>query len=160
MIKQEYHSHSQTKCGNNHFFCLRDKTCIPAYRRCDGVTDCSDTSDEVGCAPPPPPLPLPVTPPPRVKVSLGSRTPNTKHCESPHVIILHYCDGSSLPKFLLTRFQFCHHGEFRCVRDNTCIPLYLVCNYVLNCNDGSDESNCPATTTPIPRPPAQVSELN
>lgn len=161
MIKQEYHSCSQTKCGKNHFFCLRDKTCITAYRRCDGVTDCSDTSDEVGCSPsPPPPLPQPVTLPPRVKVSLESRTLNTKHLDSSCVITLHHYTESSLPKFLLVRFQFCHHGEFRCVRDNSCIPSHLVCNYVLNCNDGSDESNCPAITTPAPASTTQVSELN
>ena len=35
-------------CGANEYQCY-DKSCVDASQRCDGKTDCFDSSDEDGC---------------------------------------------------------------------------------------------------------------
>ncbi|KAG1651176.1 Basement membrane-specific heparan sulfate proteoglycan core protein [Nymphon striatum] len=39
----------QRRCARGQFECVRDKRCIDARRRCNGVPDCIDYSDERGC---------------------------------------------------------------------------------------------------------------
>ncbi|XP_035221345.1 MAM and LDL-receptor class A domain-containing protein 2-like [Stegodyphus dumicola] len=38
-----------TGCKADEFFCVEDKVCIPAVKRCDFREDCQDKSDEAGC---------------------------------------------------------------------------------------------------------------
>lgn len=45
--------------------------------------------------------------------------------------------------------KVCRQSEFRCATGNTCLPLHLVCDNVVNCIDGSDEKDCPEITTAI-----------
>ncbi|CAG2252646.1 unnamed protein product [Mytilus edulis] len=39
----------ELKCRSENFTCQKQFQCIPASRKCDGVADCSDKSDEEGC---------------------------------------------------------------------------------------------------------------
>ena len=34
------------------------------------------------------------------------------------------------------------HTQRRCKKDNKCIPLTQVCDYINDCSDGQDEQNC------------------
>ena len=37
------------KCVESKTKCLQTQTCVPASNICNGVNDCGDLSDEVGC---------------------------------------------------------------------------------------------------------------
>eukprot|EP01084_Bolivina_argentea_P252690 424209_1 len=43
----------------------------------------------------------------------------------------------------------CTNNEFKCENDNICIPNYWICDAIQDCNDNSDEINCPSPT-PFP----------
>lgn len=45
--------------------------------------------------------------------------------------------------------RHCSDNEFECVSDHKCIPLESYCDYTNDCDDGSDESSCAATVTPV-----------
>ena len=36
----------------------------------------------------------------------------------------------------------CQAGDFKCASGDQCIPVALMCDYALNCEDGSDELDC------------------
>lgn len=36
----------------------------------------------------------------------------------------------------------CLDGEYRCLKDNTCIPERWLCDGEANCSQGDDESSC------------------
>ena len=38
----------------------------------------------------------------------------------------------------------CKDGEFQCVSDGTCYPGSYECDDYKDCNDNSDEANCPS----------------
>ncbi len=39
------------RCGQDFFMCANESMCIPQMRRCNGVKNCSDNSDELDCPP-------------------------------------------------------------------------------------------------------------
>ena len=41
--------HALAGCAKNKFMCVSDGSCITAEYRCNGISDCSDNSDESGC---------------------------------------------------------------------------------------------------------------
>ncbi|CAG5126617.1 unnamed protein product [Candidula unifasciata] len=46
------------------------------------------------------------------------------------------------PPAVSTASPKCGSSNFTCADGTTCIPKSLVCNFVSDCKDGSDEANC------------------
>ncbi|XP_072176476.1 MAM and LDL-receptor class A domain-containing protein 2-like [Diadema setosum] len=51
-------------------------------------------------------------------------------------IVLSGCQDTDTPRS-------CLPSEFTCLSDNTCLDMQYVCNFQPDCQDGSDESDCP-----------------
>lgn len=129
------------KCNNGE--------CIPTWWKCDGVKDCTDNSDELGCGEESTTL-LPVA---KVKPPTSSRDkckPTQFHCDSGECISKRFlCDGTpdcqngederGCP---ITSRKRCSPGKFRCTSDGSCLPIEKFCDGFLNCPDGSDEKHC------------------
>lgn len=123
-----------TDCDADEVRCTASGTCVP---RCDGVGDCPDLADEVGC--------------------YGSCLPAQFQClggATRCVSAAVRCDGRA----------DCDDAsdEVRCVRcvgsgavlcraDGRCIGRRSVCDGRRDCSDGSDERHCPAGAVPTPR---------
>lgn len=121
-------------CGADQVRCGDRGACV---RRCDGVGDCPDLADEVGC--------------------YGSCLPSQFQCLSGAtrcVAAEVRCDGRA----------DCDDAsdEARCVRcvrssallcraDGRCIGSELVCDGRRHCSDGDDERRCPPGPVPGPR---------
>ena len=91
---------------------------ISAYSVCDGVLDCSAHEDEENCS-----HTCTFTP--------GMHQPKPMDCQA-------HC-----------RFPECQCSStyFQCVLGG-CVPLNALCNGVMNCPDGSDESACGSQASP------------
>lgn len=108
------------------FFQCATKRCIENYRKCDGVNDCFDNSDEAEC-------------------DIGSTCPpNAFQCNNSLCIHkLWVCDGDydCLDK---SDEQNCRTGsectetEYKC-NNSFCINLHFKCDRANDCGDGSDE---------------------
>lgn len=125
------------KCGNNR--------CVPYWWKCDGINDCGDGSDELGC----PNSTESTSPPPGTGIIAPeiSCTGNRFACNSGRCIERTYvCDGfpdcsngedeKNCPK------NVCGKEKFRCHSDNLCLDITKYCDGVVNCVDGSDEKDC------------------
>ncbi|KAK2146714.1 hypothetical protein LSH36_586g01002 [Paralvinella palmiformis] len=119
------------ECEPGEFQCLIIQQCIPDGHVCDGIPDCLDGSDEIGCGPP--------------QCDDDQFTCDNGFCLPPEF----YCDGK----------YDCGPGDisdeencttecppdlpFRC--DNgICMPPYVPCDGHDDCGDGSDEKDCKA----------------
>ncbi|CAH1238844.1 OTOGL [Branchiostoma lanceolatum] len=118
-----------TTCAPEEFVCDTGD-CLPADKLCDGQPDCPDGSDEkdeyLGC-PAGPPAGYPVGRP------VGSGCP-------------------AGPRFLQkpspsTGIVTCAPAQFQCP-DGTCIDISWLCDGSVDCEDGTDELDCPTTTLP------------
>ncbi|XP_016414141.1 low-density lipoprotein receptor-related protein 2-like [Sinocyclocheilus rhinocerous] len=111
------------------FFRCGTGRCIPASQRCDGTTDCSDNSDEIGC-------PQPTCESAQFQcLSDGECIPQHWVCDDEEDCE----DGSDERQHCPGRT--CSSSQFTCT-NGACIPGGYRCDRVPDCLDGADERNC------------------
>lgn len=130
------------KCNNGE--------CVPTWWKCDGVKDCSDNSDELGCSEDSS-TQAPDATKPTVAPAHRDKCKTTHfHCDSGECISKRFlCDGTpdcpngederGCPPGARKR---CAPGKFRCISDGICLPIEKFCDGFINCADESDEKHC------------------
>nr|WBR46502.1 vitellogenin receptor [Coccinella septempunctata] len=121
-------------CTENQFSCITGNTCIEKRKRCDGIHDCRDMSDEENC-----------------EYILCTDSMFFK-CKNGRCISKSFvCDGQDDCedysdeeqckdfKLKLNSNLSCEENEWRCA-DRLCIMKDWVCNGEPDCLDGSDET--------------------
>ncbi|XP_078043463.1 terribly reduced optic lobes isoform X5 [Augochlora pura] len=101
---------------------------ICSVQKCDGVPDCDDGGDEVGCS--------------QTGCSAGEFACDVSRCilQSERCNFVENCrDGSDEHD---CNYPACTSTQFRC-KNGQCINFELHCNGVEDCQDNSDERNCP-----------------
>nr|XP_045618524.1 low-density lipoprotein receptor-related protein 1B-like isoform X1 [Procambarus clarkii] len=104
------------ECSVEDFKCA-NKRCVPMFYVCDGDDDCRDNSDEKMCDT-------------FCANATAAGLPTTPFCNN---ICLNITEQTTCQET-----QGCTY----CGSNNTCIATYQLCDGVLNCPDGSDESRC------------------
>ncbi|KAG2466656.1 LRP2 protein, partial [Polypterus senegalus] len=133
--------HCRANCSKpGHFQCLDKKKCLKLKQVCDGVPQCDDQSDEAQCKKP--------------VEDCGFFCGNGR-CLPAHV----KCDGKQdcadgaderncVPKIISVATSSpppltCPSPSSPCLDQKGCVTLEQTCNGVNDCQDGSDEANCP-----------------
>ncbi|XP_014239724.1 sortilin-related receptor-like isoform X1 [Cimex lectularius] len=131
-------------CLNNMFVCSNGK-CVPNGWKCDGINDCGDMSDELGCSASRKEIyTMPVTDKPHE----CSRSQFL--CEDGECIQQSWvCDGrkdcrGGEDEANCESNMSCHNSTdvFHCRHTQSCIKKSLVCNGKKDCLDGTDEEDC------------------
>ncbi|XP_063241894.1 basement membrane-specific heparan sulfate proteoglycan core protein isoform X7 [Bacillus rossius redtenbacheri] len=148
-------------CESGEMAC-RNGECVPYTSRCDGLAQCEDGSDELGCPASPTsstPTSVELRPVGTSSSTLVSRcrADDQVRCADGRVSIckIQECDGQpdcpggtdelNCP----TTPPECREGEFVCDLDR-CLPASMRCDNRVDCTDGTDEQNCPQIQTPQP----------
>nr|XP_006819435.1 PREDICTED: low-density lipoprotein receptor-related protein 2-like [Saccoglossus kowalevskii] len=97
--------------------------CIPSVLRCDGVNNCNDDSDEVGCQ---------ACLSTQFQCSNGHCIPSGFRCNG-----INNCNDDSDE----VGCQGCTMDQFKCQRE-ACIDLYRMCDGSTDCNHPYDEAYC------------------
>ncbi|XP_077862658.1 uncharacterized protein LOC144344653 [Saccoglossus kowalevskii] len=118
-------------CEGTNFECS-DSFCIPGYWLCDGINDCSDGEDEIGC-----------------ENSTALFTCDGGNRRILNVFLCDYyfdCDDATdeEPRNCLnvTLPKAMGFPVFRCLSTGEEVPQFKVCNNVIDCTDASDELEC------------------
>ncbi|XP_012342709.1 basement membrane-specific heparan sulfate proteoglycan core protein isoform X12 [Apis florea] len=108
--------------------CSDESRYICSVQKCDGVKDCDDGDDEVGC--------------PHPGCSPGEFACDVSRCilESHRCNFIKECDDGSDEHDC--SYPVCTESQFKC-RNEQCVDGSARCNGVNDCLDYSDELNCP-----------------
>ncbi|KAG4075464.1 hypothetical protein HA402_015117 [Bradysia odoriphaga] len=137
-------------CHDWMFRCQNER-CVPYWWKCDGINDCGDNSDELGCANVSPSNSSDetvTTLPPVKECSTNEFTCDSGLCISKPQLCdgINHCPNGEDEKYCPGE-NLCGKDFFRCRSDGVCLSLDKHCNGVKNCVDGSDEDDC--TKKPI-----------
>ncbi|XP_032220191.1 LDL receptor repeat-containing protein egg-1-like [Nematostella vectensis] len=105
-------------CAADRYRCDNGKKCIPLKWICDSVADCDDKRDERNCIP--------------ANQIAGL---NSKAIEEAKNILQESTVKGG-----------CAEGQFACEKTNKCLAKSSLCDTVHDCDDGSDEKNCPISS--------------
>ncbi|XP_061778466.1 transmembrane protease serine 7-like [Nerophis ophidion] len=125
-------------CPEGHFLCSTG-LCVEKSRRCDGLDDCHDESDEVFCSRP------------------------TKNCGG-HLHPVFVCNGETdcsdgADESNCTRETSCSAVRYHCRGGSCILKKNARCDDVVDCQDGSDEEDC-ACGNPAPASHRVVGGVN
>ena len=107
--------------------------CVKLGARCDGITQCTDSSDEDECA--------------KVINSQVIQLP------PPAIVTLDGRGGVKVTAVNLSALAgdqaaLCPDTHFRCPEGGYCLPVYVRCNGVYDCPGREDEAGCASSTCP------------
>ncbi|EGT51790.1 hypothetical protein CAEBREN_04069 [Caenorhabditis brenneri] len=134
-----------TTCPGFGFACTgKVHMVIPSSRRCDGIKDCEDGSDEENCKECQSVfscLAVPGEEDSKKKKSKKTKVQPTLRCLTAEKL----CDGveecpDGSDEAVCT--STCSKDQFKCSANNVCLPLSAKCDGVRDCSDGSDEKDC------------------
>ncbi|XP_013413055.1 uncharacterized protein LOC106175538 [Lingula anatina] len=109
---------SDGKCADEWLPCKNSAKCIPKWRRCNGVKDCEDNSDETEC--------------------------DISECDGSRLSRLGYCNETRECRFLVRRCSdgSCPGGRLSCTNGKICYDPKSRCNGWPDCFDLADEKGC------------------
>ncbi|XP_063959873.1 uncharacterized protein LOC129266996 isoform X2 [Lytechinus pictus] len=124
-----------SNCREYHFEC-KNGECLPEHSQCNGLEQCSEGEDEIGCQV------EGECSDQQFRCNDGLCIPDNLRCD-----YFYQCsDGSDESP---EECGFCNElDHYQCAYDGKCIPLYFLCDYYYDCVGGDDEMLCHFDTEP------------